>query len=76
MADKPAATVHPLSRVDNTVAIRNLAARNIRHMAALIDDALDVLDDGDTVSAIEYLEVVRDTLDREIPRLKALHTTR
>lgn len=76
MPDKHAATDHPLSRVDNTVAIRNLATRNIRHMAALIDDALDVLDDGDSVSAIEYLEVVRDSLDIELPRLKALHTNR
>lgn len=76
MQGKPATTDHPLSRVDNTEAMRNLATRNIRHMAALIEDVLDVLGDGDSVSAVEYLEVVRDSLDVELPRLKALHSTR
>lgn len=76
MPDKPAATVHPLSVVDNTEADRNRIIRSLRHTECFAADAADAIADGNTVSATEYLEIIRSSLSLEIVRLEALTTTR
>lgn len=76
MPDKPAATVHPLSVVDNTEADTNQSIRKLRRIECFAADAVDAIDDGNFVSATEYLELVRSGVSAEIERLEALTTTR
>lgn len=76
MPGNPAATVHPLSVVDNTEADRNRIIRKLRHTECYVADAVDAIADGETVSATEYLELIRSSLSAEIERLEALNTDR
>lgn len=76
MPDKPAATVHPLSVVDNTEADRNRIIRKLRHIECSVADAVDAIADDESVIATEYLEGVRSSLSAEIERLEALNTDR